>query len=183
MDDRAELRDILQAKSLLRGNFVLSSGKLSDYYLDCKRTTLGSPRGLHLIAKIAFERIRRMKPRPDAIGGLTIGAAPISIAVSQLALEHGWSLPVFVVRDEQKSHGTKKTIEGDDADIKKGVNVVIVDDVITTGDSVLKAISAVKERGAEISKVIVLIDREEGGLDNLKTYDVETIFTIKELRG
>jgi orotate phosphoribosyltransferase len=121
-----------------------------------------------------------MKPRPDAIGGLTIGAAPLSITVSQMALERGWNLPVFVVRDEPKGHGTKKKIEGD---FKPGWKVVIVDDVITTGNSVLKAITAAKDSGAEIAKVIILVDREESRLDNLKDYDTDTIFTYKELQG
>lgn len=179
MDDRAELREILQANSLLRGQFVLASGKVSNYYLDCKRTTLNSPRGLELTCKLILERIKTMGPRPDAIGGLTIGSAPLSIGVSQMALRTlGWRLPVFVVRDEQKGHGTKRVIEGD---VKRGWNVIIVDDVMTTGNSVLKAIQAAKEQGATIARVFILVDREEGGADALKGYQVESLFSYKEL--
>jgi orotate phosphoribosyltransferase len=179
-DARTELRNILRSKSLLRGEFVLASGKTSSYYLDCKRTTLESPRGLELIARLMFDRIKAMSPRPDAIGGLTIGAAPISIAVSQLAWRDvGWELPIFVVRDERKDHGTKQTIAGE---IKAGWNVAIVDDVMTTGNSVMKAIIAASDHGATVGRVLILIDREEGGLDTLKGYDVECLYSYKELK-
>lgn len=178
-DARTELRDILRSRSLLRGEFILASGKTSNYYLDCKKTTLESPRGLELIARLVFDRIKTMRPKPDAIGGLTIGAAPISIAVSQLAWrELGWELPVFVVRDERKDHGTKQTIAGN---IKAGWNVVIVDDVMTTGNSVMKAIIAARDHGATVGRVFILIDREEGGLDTLKGYDVDCLYSYREL--
>jgi orotate phosphoribosyltransferase len=176
---RSELRDILRSRSVLRGHFTLASGKTSNYYLDCKRTTLESPRGLELIARLMFDRVKAMRPRADAIGGLTIGAAPISIAVSQLAWrELGWELSVFIVRDERKDHGTRQTIAGQ---IKAGWTVAIVDDVMTTGNSVMKAITAARDHGATVGRVFVLIDREEGGLDTLKGYSVECLYSYKEL--
>lgn len=181
MDERPELRDILRKNSLMRGHFLLSSGKTSDYYLDCKRTTLGSPRGLELSSKLILDRILRMTPRPDAVGGLTIGAEPLSVTVSQLALRVlGWSLPVFVVRDEKKAHGTEQVVEGG---VRPGWSVVILDDVMTTGKSVLKAIEAVKEQGAQVQGVIILIDREEGGQETLKEYQVESLFSYRDLLG
>lgn len=183
MDDRAELIDILREKSLLRGNFVLASGRVSDYYLDCKRTTLSSPRGLELTSRLMFEKIRELRARGvavDAIGGLTIGAAPLSITTAQQALRHGWNLPVFVVRDEQKSHGTQRLIEGG---IKRGWNVVIVDDVMTTGKSVMKAIQAVESEGSHVVSVLILVDRDEGGADALRAYNVESLISVNELMG
>jgi orotate phosphoribosyltransferase len=180
MDAKAELREILRANSVLAGRFVLASGKVSTYYLDCKRTTLSSPRGLHLTAELIFEQIWAIDPRPDAIGGLTIGAAPLSVAVSQMALGRGWELPIFVVRDERKGHGTERVIEGG---VKAGWNVVIVDDVMTTGNSVQKAINAVVEQGAHVSRVIVLVDRDEGGRDTLKKHDLHIIFSYRDLLG
>src|SRR2546423_306488 len=112
MDDRAELLAILRAQSLLKGQFVLASGKVSDYYLDCKQTTLSHPKGRYLCCRLIYDRIRAMHPRPVAIGGLTIGAAPLSLGISDLALRDQWNLPVFVVRDEQKGHGTQRVLEG-----------------------------------------------------------------------
>ncbi len=182
MDDRAELLGILRSNSLLKGRFVLASGKVSDYYFDCKRTTLASPRGLELASKWMLERLKAMDRagrKVDAIGGLTIGAAPLSVAVSQRALrEGGWTLPVFVVRDEPKAHGTQQLIEGS---IEAGWNVVIVDDVMTTGKSVQKATQAVEAQGAAVAAVLVLVDREEGGSQALCTYDVQRLLSYKEL--
>lgn len=180
MDERAELIEILRDKSLLKGRFVLASGKESDYYLDCKRTTLSSPRGLYLASRLLFQQIKEIqhKKHIDAIGGLTIGAAPLSIGISQLALHHNWELPAFSVRDDQKAHGTKRLIEGG---VEPGWNVVIVDDVMTTGNSVMKAIKAVEGQGARVAHVLILIDREEGGMDLLHEYDVDVLFSYKRL--
>jgi orotate phosphoribosyltransferase len=178
MDDRAELLDILREKSYRTGRFELVSGKVSDYYLDCKLTTLSSPRGRQLACRLMYDRVMGMVPRPTAIGGLTIGAAPLSLGISDLASRDRWELPVFVVRDEQKNHGTKKIVEGT---VHPGSTVVVVDDVMTTGNSIMKAIVAVEAQGAKVGKVIVLIDREEGGGQTLATYDVESIFSYKDL--
>lgn len=178
MDDRTELLEILRRNSLLKGHFVLASGKESDYYLDCKLTTLSNPRGLKLACLLLFDRIRLLKRQVNAIGGLTIGAAPLVVGVSQVALREGWNLPVFIVRDEQKSHGTQRVIEGT---LKAGWGVVIIDDVMTTGNSVMKAIKAAEKEGAKIVKVFVLIDREEGGLEALHDYEIESVFSYKEL--
>jgi orotate phosphoribosyltransferase len=179
MDERAELLDILREKSYRTGRFELASGKVSDYYLDCKLTTLSSPRGRQLACRLMYQYVRAMVPRPQAIGGLTIGAAPLSLGISDLALKDGWELPVFVVRDEQKNHGTKKMVEGTVP--PAGSTVVVVDDVMTTGMSIMKAIVAVEAHDAKVAKVIVLVDREEGGNQTLANYDVESIFSYKDL--
>jgi orotate phosphoribosyltransferase len=182
MDDRTELLRILKERSLLTGEFVLASGKVSNYYFDCKLTTLASPRGLELASKLMLERLQAMRhagKKIDAIGGLTIGAAPLSVAVSQRALrEHGWVLPVFVVRDEPKAHGSQRLIEGG---VEANWNVVIVDDVMTTGKSVEKATRAVVAQGATIAAVLILVDREEGGSEALCRFETQSLFSYKEL--
>jgi len=177
MDPRDELFRILREDSLFRGRFVLASGKESSYYFDCKLTTLSSPRGLFLACGIIRDRIRAMTTRVDAIGGLTIGAAPLVVGVSLLAQLEGENLPAFIVRKEPKPHGRQRLIEGS---VKPGTNVVIVDDVITTGASVLKAIKEAEAAGAKVVKVLVLIDREEGADAELGKYDFERVFSLKE---
>ena len=183
MTDRQELEEIVASHSLLRrpGGYILASGKHSPYYFDLKLTTLSKPRALYLAAKILWEKIRTLG-RVDAVGGLTSGADPLIIAVSQFALSAGTTLPAFFVRDEQKSHGTQRIVEGM---VEDGMTVVILDDVITTGNSVLKAIVPTEKRGARIAKVFILVDREEGGIANLQAhgYDVEALFSHTELKA
>lgn len=183
MDDRAELRDMIAKDAILHGDFLLASGKRSKYYLDCKKVTLCNPHALALAARLMLAKIKETEQQKsvhvDAIGGLTSGADPLLIAVSQLAYREGRKLPAFFVRDEQKSHGTKRTIEGD---IPSGQNVVILDDVMTLGNSVLKAVRAAKEVGATVVKIFVLVDREEPDRsDELKAYDWAAIFTVREV--
>lgn len=183
MDERAELRDIIAADAILRGDFTLASGKKSDYYLDCKKVTLRNPHALALAARQIFDKIRDIERekgiRIDAIGGLTSGADPLLIAVSQAALRQGRTLPAFFVRDEQKSHGTKRVIEGE---VPAGQRVIILDDVMTTGMSVLKAVRSTAEAGGTIVAVLVLVDREEPDRDaELKKYDWRPLFTVSEL--
>jgi orotate phosphoribosyltransferase len=180
MGPRDELRQILKSTSLFRGNFVLASGKTSDYYFDCKLTTLSEPRGLKLAARLLYERIASWNVQVDAIGGLVMGSAPLVIGVSLEALSHGKMLPGFMVRKEPKPHGRQRLIEGV---VKHGTNVVILDDVVTSGASVMKAIRAAEEEGAKVVKVLMLVDREEGAAETLRDYDHETIFSFKDFLG
>src|SRR5437867_12020542 len=131
---RRQLREIIREKSLRVGEFTLSSGKRSSYYLDCRLTTL-DPRGALLIGRLLLDRIRTYKIHADAIGGLTVGADPIATAVAVVSALEGHPLPAFIVRKETKAHGTQKAIEGWDG--KRGAQVIVVDDVCTTGDSIL----------------------------------------------
>ena len=137
-----QLRDIIRLRSLRTGDFTLSSGKKSSYYLDCRMTTL-DPQGALLIARLILGRIREHKIQSDAIGGLTIGADPIVAAVAVVSAIEGQPLPAFIVRKESKGHGTQRLIEGYDG--KPGSRVIIVDDVCTTGDSILKAADRAEE--------------------------------------
>jgi len=174
-----QLRDIIRLRSLRTGDFTLSSGKKSSYYLDCRMTTL-DPQGALLIARLILGRIRENKIQSDAIGGLTIGADPIVAAVAVVSAIEGQPLPAFIVRKESKSHGTQRLIEGYDG--KPGAKVIIVDDVCTTGDSILKAADRAEESGYEVAAAFCVVDREEGGTELIaKRYPFYALFTAKEL--
>ncbi|MCX8042492.1 MAG: orotate phosphoribosyltransferase [Desulfobacterota bacterium] len=157
--------------------FKLASGRMSNYYIDC-RTTTHNPEGKHLIGSLIFEMIKDLEIQ--AVGGLTMGADPIACAVSHEAYLSGKRISSFSVRKEPKQHGTKRQIEGD---VHTGDRVVIVEDVITTGSSTIKAIEAAQAAGLDVVKVIALVDREEGGRQEIARYvpDVAAICTRTEL--
>ncbi len=175
------LRRMLTEKSFQYSEtpkFTLVSGAVSQYYIDCKMTTLLS-HGKVLIGEILFEMVKGLNIK--GIGGLTLGSDPIANAVAFVAGLHGMDMISFVIRKEAKKHGMKKWIEGD---MKPGDRVVVIDDVITTGGSTIKAIDRAEEAGLSILKTIVLVDREEGGRENIiaRGYDVESVFTKSELK-
>lgn len=177
---KKELIDILVSKSLQVAPepvFRLASGTLSNTYIDCKKTTL-SAKGAYLIGNIFFDKISRLNVRK--IGGLSLGADPIAEAVAYTSFIKKHPIDAFVVRKKSKEHGLQLKIEGD---IEKGDNVVIVDDVVTTGGSTVEAITKAREFGLNIVKVIVLVDRQEGGRDNIIKQDVEfeAIITKEDL--
>ncbi|MDO8550679.1 MAG: orotate phosphoribosyltransferase [Ignavibacteria bacterium] len=175
----SSLLKVLKNKSVSYGDFTLSSGKKSKYYIDSKLTTF-DPKGISLIGEIFFERINSLPVKADAIGGLTLGADQIAISTIIFGLKCNTYLKAFTVRKEPKEHGMKKHIEGNLSETDK---VVIIDDVITTGSSTIKAIEAVEAIGAEIIKVIALVDRCEGGREKIikRGYEVDSIFTVNEL--
>jgi orotate phosphoribosyltransferase len=178
-DERRELRDIIRKKSLRIGDFTLSSGKKSSYYLDCRMTTL-DPRGALLIARLIIDRMHSQKIQADAIGGLTLGADPIATAVAVVSGLESDPISAFIVRKEAKSHGTQRAIEGYDG--KRGSRVVVVDDVCTTGDSILRAAERAEEAGYEVVASFCVVDREEGGGEVIaKRYPFYSLFTAKEL--
>ncbi len=179
MNHRQALKDLLRRKSLKRGSFTLSSGRKSDYYLDCKLATL-DPEGAVLTGHTVLELLEAHGIRADAIGGLSIGADPIVTAVAAVSHLEGKPLPGFLVRKERKPHGRQKQIEG--IEEKEVAKVVIVDEVCTTGESTLEAIRAAENAGLEVVAVVSLVDREEGGSDRLrKKYRYLSVFTAKEL--
>jgi orotate phosphoribosyltransferase len=180
MNNKLALIKILAEKSLKVSKdpiFLLASGRKSNFYVDCKMTTLFS-RGLNLVGQIIYERIAPLNIK--GIGGLTLGADPIANATAMVAGQKGIDLVSFVIRKQPKKHGLLKWIEGG---VTLGDRVVIIDDVITTGGSTIEAIDKAKEAGLEIVKVIVLVDREEGGRENIqnKGYEVDAVFTKSEL--
>ena len=152
---RQELLRLLASKSFRLGQFKLSSGGTSDYYIDCRTTTL-SGKGARLTGQVVLDEIRNRGWKPKAIGGLTMGADPIVVAVSVASGE--WD--GFLVRKAEKQHGTGRRIEGFQ---EKGARVVIVDDVCTTGSSTVQAIEAAREFGFEVVGVLCLVERQEAG--------------------
>jgi orotate phosphoribosyltransferase len=175
-----ELIKILISKSVKIANtpeFKLVSGKTSKIYIDCKKTTCNA-KGKVLIGNLLFDRISNLDV--NAIGGLTLGADPIASAVSYASEIEKKPINAFIVRKKAKKHGLKKTIEGD---VKKGDKVVVVDDVITTGASTIEAIEKAREFGLCVVKAVVLVDRHEGGKENIEKTGVpcEAIVTKTEL--
>jgi orotate phosphoribosyltransferase len=176
---RQKLLTMLAHKSFRLGEFKLSSGGTSDYYIDCRTTTLDA-KGSQLTGEVFLEEIQRRGWKPQAIGGLTMGADPIVVAVSVVSGElHG-----FLVRKAEKQHGTGQRIEGFR---EKGARVVIVDDVCTTGASTIQAIEAAREFGFEVVGVMCLVEREEAkGRPNVEKAAAPApfiaIFTTNDVR-
>jgi orotate phosphoribosyltransferase len=176
---REELLKLLARKSFRLGEFKLSSGGTSDYYIDCRTTTLDA-RGAQLVGEVFFDEIKKQRWQADAIGGLTMGADPIVVAV---AVTSG-TLPGFLVRKAEKQHGTGQRIEGFR---EKAAKVVIVDDVCTTGSSTIQAIEAAREFGFEVVGVMCLVERQEAnGRPNVekaaKPANFISIFTATDVR-
>ena len=158
--------------------FKLVSGRVSPYYIDCRPTT-HSAEGLFLIGAIFWEMLRDLEV--DAVGGLTMGADPIAHAVALTSFLKGQPVNAFAVRKSPKEHGTGGLVVGD---VKPGDKVVILEDVITTGASTLKAIAAARDFGLEVVRVLILVDRQEGGREAVAAVipQVEAVFTISDLR-
>jgi len=176
---RQELLKLLAQKSFRLGEFKLSSGSTSDYYIDCRTTTLDA-RGAQLVGEVFFDDIREQGWEADAIGGLTMGADPIVVAV---AVTSG-TLNGFLVRKAEKQHGTGQRIEGFH---EKGARVVIVDDVCTTGSSTVQAIEAAREFGFEVVGVMCLVERQDAhGRPNVEKAAAPanfiSIFTATDVR-
>ena len=157
--------------------FKLVSGRMSRFYVNCKPTTL-SARGMFLVGHLMFEAIN--DPDVIGIGGLTFGADPIAVATAFASELKGKPINAFSIRKTQKDHGIVKWIEGD---IKPGDRVVIIDDVATTGGSTVKAIERARSEGVDVVKAVILVDRQEGGLENIRKHvpDVSAIISRDEL--
>lgn len=177
---REKLLELLAVRSVSFGHFVLTSGKTSDYYIDCKRVTRNSE-GKFLVGNVFFNKILKFDSSIDGIGGMTMGADPICDAVSLISYIKNHPIETVIVRKEPKGHGTKKDIEGNIEDISE---IIVVDDVITTGGSTIKAIDVIsKYPDVKIRGVMVLVDREEGGRETIEKmgYKVISIFKKWEL--
>jgi orotate phosphoribosyltransferase len=177
---KRRLAEIIMTKSFqYRDNppFTLASGRTSNYYFNCKPTTL-DPEGMNLIGAIIFEMLAAVDI--SAAGGLTLGADPIANALSLISYQRGKPIKSFIIRKDVKGHGTKSAVEGD---VRAGEKVVIIDDVITTGASTLTAIERAREAGLIIERVITLVDREEGGRENIlrQVACVEAVFTRSDI--
>ena len=171
------LIEIVRELALKFGEFKLASGKIGKYYLDCRRVTLDS-RGANLVAAGMLELLG--DDLPDAVGGMAIGADPITGAVITLAGQQGHRLKGFIVRKESKEHGTGQDVEGP---IEKGDRAYILEDVVTTGGSSLKAIEKAEQAGLKIEGVIAIVDRLAGGEETFQKagYPFRSLLTIRDL--
>ncbi len=178
--DRARLLELLRTLSFERRTVTLSSGKESDFYIDCKRTAL-TAEGHYLIGRLLFSEIREKCAQVRAVGGLTLGADPLASAVSLTSYLCCHPLPAFIVRKEPKGHGTGQWIEGR-AQLEAGWPVAIVEDVVTTGASTLKAIERTEAEGLKVAGAFALVDRLEGGRQALESRGcrLSVLFTRKD---
>ncbi len=169
---KKRLVDLILSRSFKftkKPTFKLASGKKSSFYFNCKPTTL-NPEGMILIGNLLYRIIEAEKSwKAKAIGGLTLGADPVAVAIAYTSHIQGKPLEAFVVRKEPKKHGTMLWIEGN---VKKGDKVLIVEDVITTGNSTIKAIRRAGQAGLKVRGVVVLIDRQEGGREAIEAMDI-----------
>ena len=162
---------LLAERSAKRGEFTLASGKRSMFYVDARLTTM-SPEGLSIIGPLALSVLQQTGWSVDAIGGLTLGADPISYAISYASAQTGHPLRAFTVRKEAKTHGTEKLLEGP---FRKGDRVAVIEDVLTTGGSALRAIDAVRAASGTVVGVLALVDREEGGRQAIEQIGVPVV--------
>jgi orotate phosphoribosyltransferase len=176
MYDKQALITLIREKALEFGDFTLASGKKASFYLDCRRVTLDSV-GANLIAHGILELLG--DPLPDAVGGMAIGADPITAAVITVAGQQGRPIRGFIVRKEAKSHGRGRDVEGP---VGPGDRAVIVEDVVTTGGSSLQAIEKVEAAGLQVLGVLAIIDRLEGGAQAFaaRGYPLRTLLTIRD---
>ena len=174
-----ELIGLVETKALKRGTFRLASGREASFYLDAKQVVLDA-HGAMLVGRAILERLRSLGPLPAAVGGMSIGADPITSAVITMAGVEGLPLKGFMVRKEPKDHGTKKYVEGP---VEPGQRVVIVEDVTTTGGSSLLAIDRVQEFGLVVERVVTVIDRLAGAKDAFAARGIplESLVTIRDL--
>jgi len=165
---------LLQERSVRHGDFTLASGRKSNLYIDARLTTM-SPEGLALLGPLALSTIRGRGWQPDSAGGLTLGADPVAYALSYASATAPPLVRAFSVRKEPKQHGTQKLIEGP---FHAGDRVVVVEDVITSGASTLRAIDVLRQSEATVIGVLAVVDREEGGKENLLESGVELVSLV-----
>ncbi len=178
MERKTRLARLLLDKSYIEGQVTLTSGRTSDYYFDCKQTAL-HPEGAYLVGHLLFDRLQ---PGIQGVAGMTLGADPLVSAVILVSHLRGWPVPGCIVRKKSKGHGTNQYLEGM-ANFERGDRIALLEDVVTTGGSVLKACQRVQEAGLNIVQVLCILDREEGGREALQDqgFELETIFTRAEL--
>jgi orotate phosphoribosyltransferase len=176
---KRKLAKLLLELSYREGDFTLTSGKKSEYYFDCKQTAL-HPEGGYLIGRLFFEMLKEYEA--EGIGGMTLGADPLVSGVTVVSHLEGRPLPGFIIRKKSKGHGTDQYLEGL-ANFSEGDKVVLLEDVCTTGGTLITAAERVRDAGLEIVGVLAVLDREEGGREKLKEagLQLDSIFTRKEL--
>lgn len=177
MNDKERLLQLLRDKSLEIRPVALSSGRKSDYYMDCKRVTL-SPEGAYLTGKLMLEMIR---PEVNAVAGLTLGADPIVSSVSILSHLDNRGLAGLIVRKESKKHGTMSYVEG--PALPKDAKVAVVEDVVTSGASLIRAMDRIEAAGYRPVQALAILDRQEGGRQAIKErgFDLQALFNREDL--
>lgn len=171
MTPTEQLERLLLQRSVQRGEFTLSSGLKSSFYLDCRPSTM-SAEGLSLIGVLGLEAIRRAGWSVEAVGGMTMGADPVAYAIAAASWGAPPALDAFSVRKEAKGHGMRRRVEGN---FRSGARVAVVEDVMTTGNSTLEAIAAIGEAGGKVAGVLVVVDREQGGRAKLEAAGLEVV--------
>lgn len=173
------LIEAFETKALKRGSFVLASGKTANFYLDAKQVVLDAA-GAMLVGQAVLARLQELGPLPDAVGGMSIGADPITAAVVTMAGAAGLPLKGFMIRKEPKGHGLGRYVEGP---VAAGNRVVILEDVVTTGGSSLLAIDRAVEFGLQVERVVTLVDRLAGGKEAFAARGIpmESMLTIRDL--
>jgi orotate phosphoribosyltransferase len=176
-DHRSRLLALIKKEAVFKGEYILSSGKKSSYYIDLRLITLSSE-GAYLIANVLFDELKDKDI--DAIGGLTMGADPIASAYSAISYTRGKPTSAFIIRKEEKKHGKGKLIEGP---LKKGAHVAIVDDVATSGGSLIRAVEAAENAGCIVASVFSIVDRNEGASEELakRGHELHSIYSLKDL--
>jgi len=179
-ESRARLEELLVERSVRTGNFTLASGARSSYYVDARRTTM-TAEGQFLTGKVCRRALSESGWRASHVGGLTMGADPVSYAIAHASWSERPVLDAFSVRKHEKEHGTGQRVEGG---LPVGSRVVVVEDSMTTGGSSLRAIEALEAHGVEVVGVLTLVDREEGARERLEKvgYPLLSVFTGPELR-
>lgn len=179
MSLREQLCDLFAERSFRVGDFTLASGRKSPYYVDCRTTTMHS-KGQALLGPVALDVLTEAGLEPDSIGGLTMGADPIAYAVAGESFRRGSPVNAFSVRKEAKAHGRGRRIEGC---FEPGARVVVIEDVITTGGSALKACAAVEDEGGIVLAVLACVDRQEGGRESIEQagYRVLSLYGVDDL--
>ncbi|RUM39213.1 MAG: orotate phosphoribosyltransferase [Desulfobulbus sp.] len=183
MNERQRLRELLLEKSYRQGTFTLTSGKTSDFYIDGKQTTLDAE-GAYLCGRLLYQLIRA-EPEPIAgVGGMTLGADPLVTAVSLVSYLDNHPIAAFIVRKEAKGHGTGNFLEGK-ANLQPGCRVALLEDVVTTGGTLIQVIQRVEDEGFKVGLVATVVDRQEGGAETLAEhgYPLKAIFTRSQLVG
>lgn len=180
---RERLVELLRERSYERKRVVLASGKESDFFIDCKQAVL-TAEGHSLVGSLMFDALEHAFPGCEAVAGVELGGCPLASAVSLISFQRGRPLAALYVRKDVKDHGSKKLVEGDKA-LRPGLPVVVLEDVITTGGSTIKAVEKLRSVGAEVLGVVAIVDRLEGGADALKAAGIamQSLTTRRDFMG
>lgn len=166
---RERLVALLRELSFERRRVTLASGRESDFFIDCKQTVL-TAEGHALVGELMYDALSQL-PACDAVGGVELGGCPLASAVSLISFQRGQGLPALYVRKAAKDHGTKKLVEGDRS-LRPGLRVALLEDVVTTGGSSLKAVESLRAVGAVVVGIVALVDRQEGGAETIRSAEL-----------